>query len=41
MDVAVVLAEEIAEDTVVLVSPVLSAVQFVQAGPFEDLGDFT
>jgi len=41
IDVAVVFAEELAEDTVVLLSSVLPTVLFVHARLFEDLGDFT
>jgi hypothetical protein len=41
MDAAVIFAEEIADDTVVLVSPVLLAMLSVWAGSLEDLGDMT
>jgi hypothetical protein len=41
IDVAVIFAEEIAEDTVVLLSSVLSTVLFVCARLFEDLGALT
>jgi hypothetical protein len=41
IDVAVILADEIADDTVVLLSPVLTAELFVRGGKFEVLEDVT